>query len=103
MIINEINNLRSQIIDKFNPLDIYLFGSHAKGISKKNSDVDICVIINTDNKRQLLQRMLYELDYKFDLDIVIYTEDEWHKYCNDTSTFASIINRTGVSLIGGYN
>lgn len=55
--------------------------------------------MDTDNKRQLLQEMLYELEYSVDLDIVIYTEKEWLKYRNDLSTFASIIYRTGVSLL----
>ncbi len=66
---------------------------------RKNSDIDICVIMDTDNKRQLLQEMLYELEYSVDLDIVIYTEKEWLKYRDDLSTFASIIYRTGVSLL----
>lgn len=100
---SEIENIKDQIIKKYNPKDIYLFGSHAKGIIRKSSDIDLCVIIDTDKKRELIQEMLYELDYKVDLDLVIYTEEEWQKYRHDLSTFASIINRTGVSLLGGYN
>ena len=99
----EIENIKNQIIEKYNPNDIYLFGSNAKGVVRKNSDIDICVIMDTDNKRQLLQEMLYELEYSVDLDIVIYTEKEWLKYRNDLSTFASIIYRTGVTLLGRYN
>lgn len=95
---NEIENIKNQIIEKYCPKDIYLFGSNAKGAIRKNSDIDICVIMDTDNKRQLLQEMLYQLDYNVDLDIVIYTEKEWLEYRNDLSTFASIIYRTGVSL-----
>ena len=103
MITSEIEDIKNQIIEKYNPKDIYLFGSHAKGLTNKNSDVDICVVINTDNKRKLLQEMLYNIDYNNDVDIVIYTEEEWNKYRFDTTTFANIINRTGVSILGRYN
>lgn len=103
MITSEIEDIKNQIIEKYNPKDIYLFGSHAKGLTKKNSDVDICVVINTDNKRKLLQEMLYNIDYNNDVDIVIYTEEEWNKYRFDAATFANIINRTGVSILGRYN
>ena len=99
----EIENIKNQIVEKYNPTDIYLFGSQAKGLIKKESDIDLCVIINSINKRQLLQEMLYELDYYVDLDIVIFTEEEWTKNREDLSTFASIINKTGVSLLGRYN
>lgn len=99
----EIDNIKNQIVEKYNPADIYLFGSQAKGLIKEESDIDLCVIINSINKRQLLQEMLYELDYLVDLDIVIFTEEEWKKNRDDLSTFASIINKTGVSLLGRYN
>ncbi len=100
---DEIENIKNQIVKKYNPKDIYLFGSNAKGVVRKSSDIDLCIIINTDKKREIIQEMLYSLDYDMDLDIVIYTEDEWEKYRNDLSTFASVINKTGVSLLGRYN
>ncbi len=100
---DRIRSLTNQIVQKYNPIDIFLFGSNAKGLVRKNSDIDLCVIMNTDNKRKTIQDMLYSLDYDVDLDIVIYTEEEWEKYRNDLSTFAGIIYKTGVSLLGGYN
>jgi len=100
---DRIRSLTNQIVQKYNPIDIFLFGSNAKGLVRKNSDIDLCVIMNTDNKRKTIQDMLYSLDYDVDLDIVIYTEEEWEKYRNDLSTFAGIIYKTGVSLLGRYN
>lgn len=100
---DRIRSLTNQIVQKYNPIDIFLFGSNAKGLVRKNSDIDLCVIMNTDNKRKTIQDMLYSLDYDVDLDIVIYTEEEWEKYRNDLSTFAGIIYKTWVSLLGRYN
>lgn len=97
---NEIDNIKNQIINKFHPKDIYIFGSHAKGMVTRRSDIDICVVIDTNNKRKLLQELLVEIDYDTDIDIIIYTPEEWEKYKNDSSTFANIIFKTGVSIIG---
>ncbi|MCR4430449.1 MAG: nucleotidyltransferase domain-containing protein [Tepidanaerobacteraceae bacterium] len=44
----EIEKIRKEIINKFQPDKIILFGSQAKGIAKLSSDIDLCVIINTD-------------------------------------------------------
>jgi len=100
---NLIYSVKEYLIKKYNCHSIILYGSFANGDYTEESDIDLCVIINSINKRQLLQEMLYELDYLVDLDIVIFTEEEWKKNRDDLSTFASIINKTGVSLLGRYN
>ncbi len=99
----EIDDIVNQIIKKFNPIDIFIFGSYAKGLINKKSDIDLCIIKNIDNKRKLVQQILLEVDYDSDLDIVVYTSTEWEKYKEDPSTFANIILRTGGSIIGRYN
>ncbi len=37
--IDEIENIKNEIIIKYNPLKIILFGSYAKGWAKENSDI----------------------------------------------------------------
>ncbi|MDK2918160.1 MAG: uncharacterized protein PWQ37_893 [Candidatus Petromonas sp.] len=98
----EIDNIVKQIVEKFNPFDIYIFGSYAKGLINKRSDIDLCIIIDTNNKRNLVSQILLEVEYESDLDIVVYTKEEWNKYKEDSSTFANIIFRTGGSIIGRY-
>lgn len=98
----EIDSIVTQIVKKFNPLDIFIFGSYAKGLIDKRSDIDLCIIINTNNKRKLVEQILLEIDYDSDLDVIVYTEEEWDKYKEDPSTFANIIFRTGGSIIGRY-
>ncbi|WES36636.1 hypothetical protein P0092_16245 [Ruminiclostridium papyrosolvens DSM 2782] len=62
--------------------------------------MDICVILETQDKRQTLREMLVNIEYGVDLDIVIYTPSEWSRYKDDKANFANIIKRTGVSLVG---
>lgn len=97
---DEIEDLKIQIEKLYQPHAIYLFGSCAKGIARKNSDIDLCIIMNTTDKRQSVRKMLLELDYNRDIDIVLYTPVEWQKYHQDTTTFAHLIARTGVKLSG---
>ncbi len=96
----EIERIKSKIKCKFNPQDIFLFGSCAKGAVTANSDIDICVIINTNNKRQTVQEILLEVTGDIDVDVVVYTPEEWEKYKDDRATFAHVIYSKGVSIIG---
>lgn len=99
----QIEKITNQIIDKYNPADIILFGSCAKGVIKKSSDIDLCVIMETDNKRQTLTEILLGLDYgEEDIDIIIYTPEEWDLHKKSRGTLAEIINRTGVSMLGRF-
>lgn len=92
---NENEKVKNQILIKYDPEDIILFGSCVKGSIKRGSDIDIYVILETEDKRKTLREMLVEIEYDIDLDIVIYTPSEWSKYKDDKATFVNIINRTG--------
>ncbi len=96
----EINNINDQIREQFSPEAVILFGSCAKGAVTRKSDIDLCVIVKTNNKRELMTEMLLNLEYERDLDIVIYTPEEWAKYHQKPGTFAQIIFSTGVKLLG---
>lgn len=98
--IDEIENIKTQIVNKHNPLQIILFGSCAKGIAKENSDIDLCIICNYENKKDKLLDMLINIEYERDVDFIIYRPEEWSKHINDSGTFASLIKREGVVLYG---
>ena len=77
----EIENITKQIVEKYKPEKIILYGSFAYGKPHKDSDVDLFVIKKTKKlktKRHLeLDRML--LDRKMALDILVYTPQEIRK------------------------
>lgn len=85
----EVEKIKKQIIEKFKPTKIILFGSVAKGLIHKNSDIDICVIMDYDNKKDMITKLYMEVDSELPVDFVLYKSDEWEKYRNDTTTFAS--------------
>lgn len=98
--IEEIEDIKKQIIIKYSPSKIILFGSCARGIAKENSDIDLCVICQYENKKDKLMDMLTSIECNRDVDFIIYRPEEWEKYIEDSGTFASLIKREGVILYG---
>lgn len=96
----EISSIKDQIITQYAPTKIFLFGSQAKGTATRRSDIDICIIKNTDNKRQLLTDMYLNIDSMRPFDLVLYTEEEWNQCANDTTSFAYQISKKGTVLYG---
>ena len=44
--------------------------------------------------------MLINIESDKDIDLILYRPTEWERYKEDTSTFASIVNRKGIVLYG---
>lgn len=97
---DEIEKIKEQIISRYNPIKIILFGSCAAGCAKKNSDIDLCIICNYENKKEMLMDMLMNIEYERDVDFILYRQDEYEKYKEDTATFAALINRKGICIYG---
>ncbi len=69
-----IDSVVQQIIEKFHPLRIILFGSYAYGKPRPDSDVDLLVIMNTQlrESEQAIQ-ILQQLEFLFGLDLLVIT------------------------------
>jgi uncharacterized protein len=70
-----IDQVVEQIVEKFKPEKIILFGSYARGNPRPESDVDLLVVMKAQNKKskQSLE-MRRHLGVMFGLDLVVYTE-----------------------------
>lgn len=65
-----------QIVQKFQPEKVILFGSYAWGTPGPESDVDLLVIKDTDDTRGLAQAIYKELfEAGFPKDILVYRPD----------------------------
>jgi predicted nucleotidyltransferase len=69
-----IDDVLRQIIEKFHPQKIILFGSYAHGNPRPESDLDLLVVMETKQKpvRQEIE-ICQNLDYDFGLDLLVYT------------------------------
>jgi uncharacterized protein len=73
----EIRDVGRAIAREFQPQRIILFGSHAQGTSRKDSDVDLLVVMPFEGKgfRQSL-RILNRLDLRLPIDLLAYRPED---------------------------
>jgi predicted nucleotidyltransferase len=69
-----IDQVVEQIVEKFKPQKIILFGSYARGEPRPESDVDLLVIMDTPLKEveQAIQ-ICQQIEYRFGLDLIVHT------------------------------
>ncbi|MEK7078471.1 MAG: nucleotidyltransferase domain-containing protein [Patescibacteria group bacterium] len=97
----EVDNIVFQIKNSYKPEKIILFGSYAHGRQKENSDVDIVVIKNT-NERPIrrMMRMATTIKSPLGADILVYTPREWNKALKDGDFFVKEIADNGKVIYG---
>ena len=97
---DEIEKIKEQIVKRYHPIKIILFGSCAAGCAKKNSDIDLCIICSYESKKEMLMDMLINIECDRDVDFILYRQAEYDEYKKNTTTFASLIDRKGVCIYG---
>lgn len=74
---NEIQEFSHALVREFHPHRVLLFGSHAAGKARDDSDVDL--LVTMDYKGSSLRaagQMLLKLEPKFAVDLIVRTEAE---------------------------
>ena len=76
---------------------VVLFGSHASGHVRPDSDVDFLVIAESNLPRHKRSRELYALfhPYPFPMDILVYTPQEVETQLKDPDSFVSTVLAQG--------
>ena len=92
--------IREQVIQFCDPQKILLFGSQAKGTATAKSDIDLCIIASTNDKRSLLTDLYCDTESDTPIDFLLYTPEEWEHSVADSQSFAHKLNREGVVLYG---
>lgn len=96
----DLKQVQQQIVELCDPHILLLFGSQAKGTARENSDVDLCVVAATSDKRRLLTELYYQVDFERPVDFLLYTPEEWAGSIADPHSFAHKLDREGVLLYG---
>ncbi|MBI1832239.1 MAG: nucleotidyltransferase domain-containing protein [Planctomycetes bacterium] len=68
-----IHRFAREVVEKFHPERIILFGSHAYGKPHADSDVDILVIMPARNELDQAVKICLDVDYHFPLDLLVRT------------------------------
>jgi len=94
---SQIKGIIEKIVQNYSPDKIWLFGSYSQNTQNESSDIDLMIIKDTNtraSKRPAEVQRLFE-PYQFDLDILVYTPDEFENQKNKINSIAYFINREG--------
>ena len=101
---DQINSIANTINSKFHPMNIFLFGSYAKGNANIESDLDLCVTTRLGDRRKidLTREIRKEIRTLLDipLDILIYDIDEFQQRAAHQNTLEYKILNQGILLHG---
>ena len=97
---DEIEKIKEQIVNRYHPAKIILFGSCAARCAKKNSDIDLCIRCSYESKKEMLMGILINIECDRDVDFILYRQAQYDEYKKDSATFASLIDRKGVCIYG---
>ena len=107
---DKIQEATRRLVEAYNPVAIYLFGSYAWGVPTEDSDLDFMVIvsdtINTDftyrrEKTRILGEAFYKSDYlNFPVDVLVNTESKFFSRSNHPSTLQFKILNEGREVYG---
>jgi predicted nucleotidyltransferase len=98
----EIESITAQIVEKYKPEKIILFGSVARDKSSSDSDVDLIIIkkdtplYGADRIRELSKM----IDRNIPLDLLVYRPEEFEKRVKLGDPFLKAILREGKVLYG---
>ncbi len=95
--------LITRLVDEFHPETIYLFGSHAWGQPREESDLDLLVIVRTSRQKPIqravrAQRSLRGV--KASIDVLVKTRREFERYASVRASLEAQIAREGKLLYG---
>jgi len=101
----------SKIIQSLAGLNIYkiiLFGSYANNTATEDSDIDLVVILDTEefaktvnerlNRKQPVNKALHIIRYDYAMDIIVYSKGEFEYLDKMESDFVKEIKSTGIEL-----
>ena len=100
---SQIQQLVNGIVQGYKPEKIYLFGSYANGTPTKDSDIDLFIVKETDQrKKDRIEAVLNVLDFKMypevGVDFNIYTPKELETVKDYVVNIANEAIKTGKLL-----
>lgn len=88
LLASELARIVENIRTRYEPTCIILFGSLARGQAREGSDIDLCVIKETDHPfLERLHEARVAADAHEAVDILVYTPNEWRQMVREGNYF----------------
>jgi predicted nucleotidyltransferase len=94
----DIQKVADQIAERFHPEKVILFGSHAYGTPAPDSDVDLMVVMDTDDPMHTAGLISAGIDHPFSMDILVYRPSDMAEYLQEGAIFATRVMTKGKIL-----
>jgi uncharacterized protein len=97
--LDDIREIVQQIVERFRPQKVILFGSYAQGKPTKDSDVDLLVIMETNEQAlHAAARISAAIDHPFPLDILVFRPSDLKASLERRGVFATEVIAKGLVL-----
>ena len=97
----QIEEVKKRLIEVYDPLEIYIFGSHAWGHPTEDSDLDILVVVKeayADRHSMLVDGHRVLSDVRIPKDILVYTKQEFDQCASDVTKLSYKIVKEGKKI-----
>ena len=94
----EIKQISDEIIKQIDPQKIILYGKKISASSDKIKEISLCIIITSGDVKKIEKQIYLNISSDLPYNIIIYTAEEWNRFCNDTTSYAHAIKEKGVVL-----
>ena len=91
-----------------NPYKLILFGSVSEGDAQNDSDIDLLVILDSDEiaanyeekmrNKLMVRKCIYDISKEIPIDLLVYTRKEYEIIEHNKKSFFKEINVTGTVL-----
>lgn len=97
--LKDIQKMAQQIVERFHPKKVILFGSYAFGKPTRDSDVDLLVVMETDkNPVHAAGLISAAVDHSFPLDILVRRPSDLEAYLAEKTVFETQVVTEGLTL-----
>jgi predicted nucleotidyltransferase len=96
--IGAIRHFARRVAERFQPDKIILFGSHAYGTPREDSDVDILVVMPARNQLDQAFRIRLEVPAPFAMDLIVRTPGNLQRWLAEGESFHTEIVSKGKVL-----
>ena len=96
-----IEEVKKRLVETYNPVAIYLFGSYAWGTPTEDSDLDLLIIIDKSDEKKYKrplpgQRALFDLEIS--KDMIVLTKAEFDECSDNITTLCYKIKKEGTVI-----
>lgn len=100
----ETKLLVTKIVDGYKPEKVILFGSVARGETRRDADIDLLIVKKTDKKRPFRVKDVFTairgIDRRYALDPIVYTPEELERRASLGDYFIRRVLSEGKVLYG---